>query len=194
APRRARLKPERILHLAHRIKNVVGEMLHSFRQDHFNLEATDPAELLSDVRDALASRAAAQAVTLRLKVQTALHHLLVDRKLLRRALVNIGENGLDEMRDGGTLTLEVGDVPGLELLEFRVSDTGPGIPHELRKRVLESFFTTKEDSRGLGLSIAHGVVRGHEGRIRIEDRPGGGTLVAVELPRLPAHTGVTEDR
>jgi len=194
APRRARLKPERILHLAHRIKNVVGEMLHSFRQDHFNLEPTDPAELLSDVRDALASRAAAQAVTLRLKVQTALHHLLVDRKLLRRALVNIGENGLDEMRDGGTLTLEVGDVPGLELLEFRVSDTGPGIPHELRKRVLESFFTTKEDSRGLGLSIAHGVVRGHEGRIRIEDRPGGGTLVAVELPRLPAHTGVTEDR
>ena len=194
APRRARLKPERILHLAHRIKNVVGEMLHSFRQDHFDLEPADPAELLSDVRDALASRAAAQAVTLRLKVQAALHHLLVDRKLLRRALVNIGENGLDEMQDGGTLTLEVRDVPGLELLEFRISDTGPGIPHELRQRVLESFFTTKEGGTGLGLSIAHGLVRGHQGRIRIEDRPGGGTMVAVELPRLPAHAGVTEDR
>ena len=146
------------------------------------------------MRDALASRAAAQTVALRLKVQTALHHLLVDRKLLRRALLHIGENGLDGMQDGGTLTLEVGDVPGLQLLEFRISDTGPGIPQELRKRVLESFFTTKEGGTGLGLSIAHGVVRGHEGRIRIEDRPGGGTMVAVELPRLPARMGVTEDR
>ncbi len=192
--RRARLKPERILHLAQRIKGVVGEMLHIFREDHFSLAAADPAELLAEVRDALEARAAAQDVALRLKVQSGLKLLFVDRMLLRTALVNIGENGLDGMRDGGTLTLEVGDVPGLQLVEFRISDTGPGIPHELRERVLESFFTTREGAMGLGLSIAHGVVRGHEGRIRIEDRPGGGTLVAVELPPLAPHSGVSEDR
>ena len=133
SPRRARLKPQRILHLARRIKSVVGEMLHTFREEHFDLAAADPAELLAEVRDALSPRAAAQAVTLRHKVQAGLHDLLVDRKLLRHALVNIGENGLDRMHDGGTLTLEVSDVPGLDLIEFRISDGGPGIPYGLRQ-------------------------------------------------------------
>ncbi len=188
-PRRRKLKPDRIMHLARRIKTVVGEMLQIFREAHFRLVAVDPAELLAEVGDVLEARASAQDVTLKLKLQPGLRDLFADRKLLKTALVNIALNGLDEMLDGGALTLEVGDVPGLQVVEFRISDTGAGISPELRSRVLEPFFTTKADASGLGLSIAHGVIRGHEGRIRLEDRPGGGTMVALELPRLAAHDG-----
>jgi len=178
---RPRLKPERLLHLARRIKSVAGGMLQLFREAHFDLEPIDPAELLVEVGDVLGVRAAAQNVALELKPQPGLPRLYSDRRLLRTALLNIAVNGLDAMLDGGTLTLEVASVPGLELVEFRIADTGAGIPSELRKRVSEPFFTTKAGT-GLGLSIAQGVIRGHEGRIRIEDRPGGGTTVAVELP------------
>jgi signal transduction histidine kinase len=101
-------------------------------------------------------------------------------------LLGIVENALEAMPDGGTLSLGARALPEREMVAFEVVDTGRGIPEELREKIFEPFFTTKGGGTGLGLSIAQGVIQGHRGRIRIGSRPGGGTIVTVELPMGPA--------
>jgi PAS domain S-box-containing protein len=177
---------EQILKLARRIRTIVSRTLQLYREGGLRLRQEDPGDILRDVAEELEVRAKPCDVRVRLSIPPGLPPMQADRRLLAAALASIGENAIEAMPQGGELGLEAAKVGGLEVVEFRIADTGPGIPPELRDRVFEPFFTTKGTGAGLGLAIARGVIAGHEGRIRIESRGGGGTLVIAELPRYPA--------
>ena len=112
----------------------------------------------------------------------------IDADRLRRVVINIAGNATDAMPKGGTLTISsrvLGDS-----WELAVTDTGTGIPEDLRPRIFEPFVTSgKQHGTGLGLAIAREIVRGHGGDIRIETRtdgeeegrPSGSTFV-ITLP------------
>jgi len=87
-----------------------------------------------------------------------------------------------EARHGGTIRLTTRVVGGR--IQMRVSDDGPGIPQEIRERVLEPFFTTKKEGQGtgLGLSLCNGIVQEHGGRLSVESLPGEGATFIVDLP------------
>lgn len=119
----------------------------------------------------------------------------IDADRLRRVVINIAANAADAMPKGGTLritTLMQGDY-----WELTVSDTGTGIPQDLRERIFEPFVTSgKEHGTGLGLAIAQDIVRGHSGDIRIETRTEGevegqpsGSTFFIKLPL----SGVAEE-
>jgi signal transduction histidine kinase len=88
-----------------------------------------------------------------------------------------------------TLIVRVTPIPAGVRLE--VADEGPGISPEHLPRIFNPFFTTKEEARGLGLSVAHGIVREHGGRLWAENSPGGGARFIVELPLGLRGTEVT---
>jgi len=71
---------------------------------------------------------------------------------------------------------------------MRIADNGPGIRENHIKHIFDPFFTTKDTGHGLGLSIAHGIVREHKGSINAENRPGGGAAFIIALPLLEAHS------
>ncbi len=132
-------------------------------------------------------------VKLRTDEQLWLCH--VDPSLLETALLNLALNGRDAMPDGGVLEIETRNVvldegavagcaPG-SYVRLSVTDTGCGIPPEVRDRVFEPFFTTKEVGKGtgLGLSMVYGFVRQSDGHVTIESTAGVGTTVALYLPR-----------
>jgi len=100
---------------------------------------------------------------------------------LREAVMNLILNAVDAMPRGGRLGLTTRCVDtGVEL---QVSDTGEGIPEDVRRRIFDPFFTTRAPQRtGLGLSVVHGVVDRHRGSVRVRSEEGGGTTVTLWLP------------
>ncbi len=124
-------------------------------------------------------------------------NVLGDATQLHQVLLNLCVNARDAMTNGGDLRVTVGSrtlsptevrqdgegVPG-PYVQFRVEDTGHGIPAELLERIFEPFFSTKsvDQGTGLGLSTAIGIVRSHGGFLRVQSEPGKGSTFTVLLP------------
>lgn len=101
---------------------------------------------------------------------------------LRDALTNLIFNAVDAMPSGGTITLRT--RPEADGVLIEVSDTGEGMPEEVRRHCFEPFFSTKGKSgTGMGLAMVYGVVRRHEGTIEVKSEPGKGTTFLMRLPR-----------
>ncbi len=108
-------------------------------------------------------------------------------RILRQVFLNLLTNAGDAMPDGGTLTLRVApgfqdDVRPAVTIEF--ADTGLGISPEHLSKVMEPFFTTKEEGKGtgLGLAICRRAVQEHGGAIHISSELGKGTTIRIVLP------------
>jgi len=100
---------------------------------------------------------------------------------IREVLANVLLNAVQAMPEGGIIKVSTGCSD--EFAWVRVTDTGVGMTDEVRKRVFEPFFTTRGvEGTGLGMSVAYGIVKRHNGRISIDSSPGEGTTVTVFLP------------
>jgi signal transduction histidine kinase len=116
---------------------------------------------------------------------------------LTRVLVNLVKNASEAMPAGGTIQIELRQLPASEgageFLSLTVADSGPGIPADALEKVFAAGYTTRSAERknkggwasaprGLGLSIARSIVEGAGGRIRAGNRPRGGACFEIELP------------
>jgi len=115
---------------------------------------------------------------------------LVDAAQLKQAVLNLAMNARDVMPAGGTLSISTTfaprQSPGLPhgAAVIRVSDTGPGIPPDVRARLFTPFFTTKPAGKGtgLGLALTRSIVEDHGGTIEVESRAGQGATFTISLP------------
>src|SRR5229473_91266 len=98
---------------------------------------------------------------------------------LSRAFANLLRNAAEAM--GGHGAIDVGVTRDGAGLVVTVADHGPGIPPELRQRVFEPYFTTKQDGTGLGLALVRQTIEAHNGTISVVDTPGGGATFSVVL-------------
>ncbi|GLS42174.1 response regulator [Methylobacterium brachythecii] len=103
--------------------------------------------------------------------------------LLNQVVMNILGNAADAISGDGMISISTIAEPDADLI--RISDTGPGIPEELRERIFEPFFTTKPvgSGTGLGLAIAYSVVQAHSGTLSVEVAQGGGACFVIGIPR-----------
>ena len=106
---------------------------------------------------------------------------VLDAERMAQVVYNVAANARDAMPEGGTFTIathQSGDQ-----VELRFSDTGPGVPEELRDRIFEPFFTYgKREGAGLGLSIARRIIEEHGGKLWIEGGEEGGATFVLSLP------------
>lgn len=100
---------------------------------------------------------------------------------LRSALLNLIFNAIDAMEIGGVINIWTQQLGSK--LEVGISDTGVGMPKEVREKMFDPFFSTKgEKGNGLGLSEVYGIVNQHNGSIRVDSTPGEGTTISLFLP------------
>ncbi|MBU4151953.1 MAG: response regulator [Proteobacteria bacterium] len=133
--------------------------------------------------------------------------VIADPVQIQQVLLNLCANAIQAMRcDGGVLTLMVHrsipsldgegmeSAPACHYVELSVADTGVGIPAENMERIFDPYFTTRAggDGTGLGLSVVHGIVMRHNGKIVVVSEPGQGTKFTVYLPVKFSSPGPTD--
>ena len=174
------------------LRQIAYEFSAYARLPQIRPEPTGVGDLLDEALGPYAA-AAPPGVGIEREVSPGLPPVLVDRAVIARALVNLIENALQAMPEGGTLSVAArpADGPsGDRRIAIEVRDTGCGIPEALLPRLFEPYFSTKSGGTGLGLGLARRAVEEHGGTIVLRSRRGQGTVVTVTLPAAPTGVGV----
>ncbi|MBK6875559.1 MAG: PAS domain S-box protein [Ignavibacteria bacterium] len=108
--------------------------------------------------------------------------LYFDKLKLESAFMNFISNSIDAMIDGGILTVNISEDRAYNEIIIDIIDTGIGIPPENMDKILEPFFTTKDNGVGLGMGLAHQTIRLHKGTFSIQSNYGEGTQIEIKLP------------
>jgi len=194
------------LDAANQAAGLTRQLLNFSRHDGPTKRATSIAELIADVSELVAPLLGDQW-RLETELPSEDSILVADAGMLQQTLMNLCINARDAMPTGGTVTIEsrevrltpansaklLGVAPG-DYVILAVRDRGCGIPAELRERILEPFFTTKEPGKGtgLGLAMVYSIAKQHGGHLRIESEEGVGSTFAIYLPKC-AQESVTHE-
>jgi len=179
---------------AERGARLTGQLLAFSRVQRLEVRATNIAPLIQNMRPLL-KNVLGPGIEKRYDLDEEMMPVLADPTQVEVAVLNLAINARDAMPGGGVLSfatrqVEVSGDPELEdgrYIELCISDTGVGMPEEVRERAFEPFFTTKEVGKGtgLGLSMVYGMARQSGGIARIDSEPGKGTAVSLYFREAP---------
>ena len=104
----------------------------------------------------------------------------LDEKKMKQVILNLIQNSVEAMPNGGKLIIQIKKYE--TKLEIEITDTGVGIPEDLKRQLFKPFFSTKENSIGLGLLHSKNVVEAHKGDLSLESQENEGTLIRITIP------------
>jgi signal transduction histidine kinase len=168
-----------------RIERTVANLLNFARPREILLEPTSINHNLRHVVELVGYQLRAHGVAVKTDFDSNPSVVEADHFQMEQLFLNLVLNALDAMREGGTLFLRTRVRGGKVIAEVR--DTGHGIPAEIRDRVFDPFFTTREvgEGTGLGLAVSGSIVAAHGGKIEIETTVGRGTTFRVIMAAMP---------
>ena len=164
-----------------RLNEIVSRLLHFARVDNDERQPVSVNSVLTETLNLLEAQAVSQSVTIERDLDPRLPNVSGSASALRQVFLNLATNALHAMPQGGRLRCCTRYEPQKRTAEVRFSDTGPGIPQDVRKHLFEPFFTTRPDGTGLGLALCREFVHQHGGQIEIE-AGGPGATFRVVLP------------
>jgi signal transduction histidine kinase/ActR/RegA family two-component response regulator len=199
-PPRSPVRPllTEIENAAERAADLTRQMLAYAGKGRFLVE---PVDLSSVARETvkLVQPSISKKISLQLNLDGSLPAIRADRSQVQQVVMNLVLNAAEAIGDqAGLITIRTGseqvrdrlarnDLGGAEMIpgtyvRLEVRDTGCGMDDQNKARIFDPFFSTKFTGRGLGLAAVAGVVRGHNGAVRVTSAPGAGTTLVVMLP------------
>lgn len=162
------------------LSDLIEEYLSFTRLPKPRLERESLGEILDDLLRFLKGEIAERGIMVKEEFDQRAPWIMVDRRRLRQALLNILRNAFEAMPHGGNLTIST-RIKG-ENVDIAIADTGIGIPPDQQERIFEPFFTTKDRGSGLGLTIAKQIIEEHGGTIACSSGLGRGTTFTISVP------------
>lgn len=162
-----------------RVNKIIQQFLQFARPQNIRKENIDVREFVRHIALLFSPLAESKNVVFTSESDTGVMN--IDGEQMTQAFLNILQNALDATPEHGTIQFGVRRMP--DGIECRVSDSGIGIPAELREKIFNLYFTTKSNGTGLGLGITHQIVSQHGGTIEVNSEEGKGTTVIVRLPQ-----------
>ncbi len=166
------------------IDTIVQNFLEFSRPPRLQMQKISPSSVVDSTIQLLEHRLKSYKVSLQVKRVKSLPDIQVDPDQIKEVIVNLVINACEAMRDGGTIVLDekvIISPTGGRAVVIAVSDNGPGIPSAMQDRVLDPFFTTKEEGTGLGLSIVKRIIEEHGGRLDLVSEEGKGATFIITL-------------
>ena len=178
--RRVLAKIDRLRRESHRLQDILENFLRFARVQELKRETADLNVVVEEVRDFFEPQAMAQGIVIRTQLEPDLPRMNLDVDLFRQALLNLFINARQAMPKGGELLLRTSSEGPWNVLV--VTDTGVGMPEEVRARVFDTFYSTRPGGSGLGLPTTRKIIEAHGGTIDVRSEPGKGSQFTVRLP------------
>lgn len=171
---------QRALGEIERLEALVNEMLRFSTMPAPQLVLGHVENVLHESLFLIRKQCQRQRVELVEQITDGLPMVKLDADRLKQVLLNLYNNALDAMPDGGVLTISAEKTENVIIVS--VSDTGSGIVAEQVPLIFEPFYTSKGQGTGLGLSISYNIISDHGGELAVESRPGEETVFRFSLP------------
>jgi signal transduction histidine kinase len=171
-----------------RLNVIIEDFLTFSRSRRLELREFSLTEVVQKLVRLMGEEASARGISLSVKSMQDSLMVPMDVDKLQQALINIIKNAIESIEGSGSIDIVVERQAG-ERAVIRVSDTGSGLAPEEVGKIFDPDYTTKEKGLGLGLPIAHEIIRGHGGTIRVQSGIGQGTTFEIVLPMKPVPGG-----
>ncbi len=181
---------------ARKAGQIVSKLMSFSRTASFEILPVNLNNIIKDTVELCETMARSRKVAIKMETGDNIPHIHADSNQMEQVLMNLFVNAMDAMPDGGTI------IVGTEFVEIernnhvhpllssgkyiliKVTDTGIGIPEEIKDKIFNPFFTTKGPGKGtgLGLAMVYGIVKEHKGVLNVKSKTGKGTTFEIYLP------------
>jgi two-component system sensor kinase FixL len=185
-PEQLRNVLERLVEQTERANEIIRRLRNSVARHESEKQVENICELLRYATRLALDPTGDSAPTVEIRCNPDTATAFVDRVQIEQVIFNLVRNATEAMSNSvrRVLTLATNSTAD-NMVEVSLSDTGPGVPADLRATLFEPFVTAKESGLGIGLSISRVIIEAHGGKLTAEDNPGGGAIFRFTLPRAP---------
>jgi signal transduction histidine kinase len=164
-----------------RLNGIIEEFLTFSKSRRLEFHDYPVTEVLQKIVNLIREEAVARGIHIRTHWGSNETVVPMDMDKLQQALLNIIKNAMESIENGGAVDIAV-ERKSKEKISIKIADTGCGMTAEEVERIFSPEYTTKEKGLGLGLSLAHEIIRGHSGEILVFSDQGSGTTFEIILP------------
>ena len=179
------------------IDTIVQNFLEFSRPPKLTMQSISPSMIVDRVIQLLSHRLKSYDVSVSIDRNQNLPEINGDPEQLKEVLVNLIINACEAMKSDGELVIReetITSAAQLMNIAIYLTDNGPGIPEHLQEKIMQPFYTTKDEGTGLGLSIAARIIEEHSGNLTVESTPGKGATFCIILPIKEADSGNDSNR
>ena len=168
---------------SYKIESVIRRVMDFSKPSEPKLSLININVPISEAIDLSAVSLRKRGIKIKKKLAENLPLCHLDPQLIEQVMLNLIANAAEAMKykeDNGVIT--VASAVERDHIQVKVSDSGPGVPPDMREMIFDPFYTTKNDSSGIGLSISHRIITDHGGSLSVSDSELGGAEFRIEIP------------
>lgn len=169
-----------------RVGRIVTDLLAFSRRSKGQRSHADLNAIVQSTLSIIDHKLSLMNVSMDLRLAPDLARVYCDASQMQQVIINLIMNAAEAMqaKGGGPVVVSTGTDRSENAVVLTVSDSGDGIPPDVRGKIFDPFFTTKEEGKGvgLGLAVVYGIIQAHHGDIHVDTEPGKGTRFVVTLP------------